>query len=85
VKETTLGVFTLFLPVSSRYLLMRLASPENHPSSFPLLLTPLDFILFVEGGVPAISKTQKQALAHCRKRLKQRRKEKHIVCVRDSN
>jgi len=34
---------------------MRVASPENHHSSFPEPLTPLDFILFVEGGVPAIA------------------------------
>ena len=50
VKETTLGVFTLFLLVSSRYLLIRSTSPENHPSSFLLLSTPLDFILLAEGG-----------------------------------
>ena len=55
VKETTFGVFTFFLLVSSRYLFMRVASPKNHPSSFPVLLTPLYFILFAEGGVSAIA------------------------------
>jgi len=34
---------------------MRVASPKNHPSSFPVLLTPLYFILFAEGGVSAIA------------------------------
>jgi len=37
---------------------MRLVSPANHPSSFPELLTPLDFILFADGGVPAIVKSE---------------------------
>ena len=71
-----LGCVHTLSTVSSRYLFMRSTSPENHPSSFPLLLTPLDFILLAEGGVPAISKTQKQALAHCKKSLKQRREKK---------
>jgi len=55
VKETTFGVFTFFLLVSSRYLLMRLVSHAKHHSSFPELLTLLDFILFAEGGVPTIT------------------------------
>jgi len=38
---------------------MGLVSPENQPSSFPELLTPLDFILFADAGVPVIARIRK--------------------------
>jgi len=45
VKETTFGVFTFFLLVSSRYLLIRLVSPANKPSSFPKLFVEQDALM----------------------------------------
>ena len=55
MKETNLGVLIVFLLISSRNLLICSDSPENHSSIFPPLLTTLVFILFADGGVPAIA------------------------------
>ena len=55
-------MFTLFLLVSSRYLLIKSTSPENLLSSFPTLLTTLDFILLAEGRVLAIAKLRSKLL-----------------------
>jgi len=35
-------------------------SPENHPSSFPPLLTTLVFFLLADGGVPAIAQIREE-------------------------
>jgi len=61
---------------------MRSASPENYPSSFPLLLTPLDFILFAEGGVPAIAQIR-NSFGTLQKKLKAKKKGKtDCMCER---
>ena len=55
---------------------MSSASPENHPSSFPPLLTALDFILLADGGVPGIAQIR-EYLWHTIEQFKSRGKDKY--------
>ena len=79
VKETSLGVLTIFLLVSCRYLLVSSDSLENQPSSFPPLLTALVFILLADGRIVAITQIREEQ-THCRKRLRAKRKMKKTYC-----
>jgi len=54
VKETSFGVFTIFLLVSCRNSSISSDSPENQRSSFPPLITGLAFILLDDGGVDVV-------------------------------
>jgi len=82
-EKTILGVLTLFILVSRRYLLIRSTSPKNHPSSFPPLLTALVFILLADGGVPTIAQF-KEYLWHTAEKLRiEEKKEQQVVCVKN--